>query len=74
MKKVTLITGDGIGPEITASVKQIFEAVGVPIQWEEVNAGITSLDQGDELIPQSLIDSVNETKSGSERPHYHSCG
>ena len=68
MKKVTLITGDGIGPEITASVKQIFEAVGVPIQWDEVNAGITALDQGDELIPQSLIDSVNETKVALKGP------
>jgi len=68
MKKVTLITGDGIGPEITASVKQIFEAIGVPIQWEEVNAGITSLDQGDELIPKSLIDSINETKVALKGP------
>ncbi len=67
-KKVTLITGDGIGPEITQSVKRIFEAVEVPIVWEEVNAGLTSLEQGDELIPQSLIDSINETRVALKGP------
>lgn len=34
MRTVTLIPGDGIGPEISASVQQIFDAAGVPIQWE----------------------------------------
>ncbi len=67
-KKVTLITGDGIGPEITQSVKRIFVAVEVPIVWEEVNAGLTSLEQGDELIPQSLIDSINETRVALKGP------
>lgn len=68
LKKVTLITGDGIGPEITVSVKRLFQASGVPIEWEEVNAGITTLEQGQELIPQSLIDSVNETKVALKGP------
>ena len=66
--KVTLITGDGIGPEITVSVKRIFEAVNVPVVWEEVNAGLTSLEQGDELIPQTLIDSINQTKVALKGP------
>lgn len=68
MHKVTLITGDGIGPEIIESVKQIFKAAGVPIEWEEVNAGMVSLEQGDELIPQSLIDSVNHNKVALKGP------
>lgn len=34
MRTVTLIPGDGIGPEISASVQKIFEVAGVPIQWE----------------------------------------
>jgi len=68
MHSVTLITGDGIGPEITESVKQIFNAAEVPIVWEEVNAGITSLEQGDELIPKVLIDSVNKNKVALKGP------
>lgn len=37
MKKVTLIPGDGIGPEISAAVQQIFTAANVPIEWEAVD-------------------------------------
>ncbi len=67
-KRVTLITGDGIGPEIVDSVKAIFDAVRVPILWEEVNAGLTSLEQGDDLIPQHLIDSVSSSKVALKGP------
>jgi isocitrate dehydrogenase (NAD+) len=67
-REITLITGDGIGPEITDSVKKIFTAVGVPIVWEEVNAGMVSLEQGDELIPQSLIKSVKKNKVALKGP------
>ena len=37
---VTLIKGDGIGPEIADALKKIFEAAGVPIDWEEKPAGL----------------------------------
>lgn len=37
VKKVTLIPGDGIGPEISAAVQQIFQAANVPIEWETVD-------------------------------------
>jgi isocitrate dehydrogenase (NAD+) len=67
-REITLITGDGIGPEITDTVKKIFTAVGVPIVWEEVNAGMVSLEQGDELIPQSLIKSVKKNKVALKGP------
>lgn len=67
-KEVTLITGDGIGPEIISSVKEIFTAIKVPITWDEVNAGLASLDNGDDLIPQALIDSVNKNKVALKGP------
>jgi isocitrate dehydrogenase (NAD+) len=38
-QKVTLIKGDGIGPEISEAVQLIFLAAGVPIEWEEAEAG-----------------------------------
>lgn len=68
MHKITLIPGDGIGPEIIESVRQIFKAVDIPVEWEEANAGIVSLEKGDELIPQSLIDSVNRNKVALKGP------
>jgi isocitrate dehydrogenase (NAD+) len=68
MKKVTLIEGDGIGPEITKSVKEIFAAAEVQIDWEEENAGQTTLAQKGELIPDSLIDSLNQTHVALKGP------
>jgi isocitrate dehydrogenase (NAD+) len=42
MRNITLIPGDGIGPEITDAVKSVFSAAKVPINWEEENAGQTT--------------------------------
>ena len=68
MEKVTLIEGDGIGPEIIQSVKDVFQAAGVPVEWEEENAGQTALDESGELIPQSLVDSINKNKVALKGP------
>ena len=68
MKKVTLIEGDGIGPEIIASVKKIFEAAGVPIEWEEENAGETVFETKGEFIPESLIESIKRNKVALKGP------
>ncbi|MFC5272136.1 isocitrate/isopropylmalate dehydrogenase family protein [Adhaeribacter terreus] len=68
MKVVTLIPGDGIGPEITEAVKKIFAAANVPVTWEEENAGQTTFDSKGELIPQSLIDSLEKTRVGLKGP------
>jgi isocitrate dehydrogenase (NAD+) len=67
-KTVTLIKGDGIGPEITESIKKVFAAAQVPIQWEEENAGQTTLAQVGELIPGSLIESVKRNKIALKGP------
>ena len=68
MEKVTLIKGDGIGPEIIQSVKDIFQAADVPVEWEEQNAGQSALDESGELIPKSLIDSINANKVALKGP------
>jgi isocitrate dehydrogenase (NAD+) len=68
MVSVTLIEGDGIGPEITRAVKDVFEAIAVPIQWEEENAGQTALDQTGELLPASLMDSIQRNKVALKGP------
>ena len=68
MRKVTLIEGDGIGPEIIASVKRIFDAVQVPVEWEEENAGETVFDQTGEYIPDTLIDSIKRNKVALKGP------
>jgi isocitrate dehydrogenase (NAD+) len=68
MKHVTLIPGDGIGPEITEAVKAVFEAAQVPVVWDVHNAGLASLEAGDELIPASLIDSLNKNRVALKAP------
>ncbi len=67
-KKVTLIHGDGIGPEIVEVVKEIFAAANAPVEWENENAGQTTLDEKGELIPQSLISSLEKNKLGLKGP------
>jgi isocitrate dehydrogenase (NAD+) len=68
MRQVTLIPGDGIGPEITEAVKAIFKAANVPIAWEEENAGQTTFDAMGELIPASLIASLEKNKVALKGP------
>lgn len=65
---VTLIKGDGIGPEITDAVKRIVAAANVPIEWDEENAGQTTLVEVGELIPASLIESIKKNKVALKGP------
>ena len=65
---VTLIPGDGIGPEITAAVKDIFAAANAPITWDEHNAGESVLAATGTLIPDTLIDSIKKNKVALKGP------
>ncbi|HTU99289.1 MAG TPA: isocitrate dehydrogenase (NAD(+)) [Luteitalea sp.] len=56
--RVTLIPGDGIGPEVSAAVVRIIEAAGVQIEWDEHHAGVTAVKQSGSTLPQTLLDSV----------------
>ena len=66
--KITLIPGDGIGPEVTDAAVRCIEATGVKISWEKVTAGQTSLSECGELLPQSVIDSVKKNKVAIKGP------
>jgi len=67
-RTVTLIPGDGIGPEISAAVQQIFAAANVPIDWETVDVTPVKGPDGIMGIPQAAIDSVNRHKIGLKGP------
>jgi len=68
VRTVTLIPGDGIGPEIAASVQRIFAAAEVPIAWEPVDVAPVKNPDGTMGIPQAAIDSVNRNKIGLKSP------
>ena len=57
-KTVTLIPGDGIGPEITESVVKILEASGAQLTWDRQIAGETALKQAGNPLPQPTLDSI----------------
>ncbi|KAI0699443.1 hypothetical protein BC835DRAFT_1412628 [Cytidiella melzeri] len=64
---VTLIPGDGIGPEISQSVKEIYTAAGVPIEWEEVSVA-PILKGGKTVIPDAAIHSVKKNTVALKGP------
>ncbi|XP_037268083.2 isocitrate dehydrogenase [NAD] subunit alpha, mitochondrial [Rhipicephalus microplus] len=68
IRTVTLIPGDGIGPEISSAVQDIFKTAGVPIQWETVDVTPVKGPDGKFGIPQKAIDSVNKNKIGLKGP------
>ncbi|MGM0366109.1 MAG: isocitrate/isopropylmalate dehydrogenase family protein [Actinomycetota bacterium] len=65
---ITLIPGDGIGPEITEATVKVIEATGVEIQWDEVNAGAEVYQKEGTVLPQRVIDSLKRNKVGIKGP------
>lgn len=68
MKKVTLIPGDGIGPEIVDSVKKIFAAANVQIEWDEQLAGQSAFDKFGNLLPDETLKSIKENRVALKAP------
>lgn len=68
MKKVTLIKGDGIGPEITDSVMKIINAAGVAIDWDIQTAGADLIETEGTPLPQRVLDSVKQNKIALKSP------
>src|SRR5579884_2815793 len=66
--KVTLIPGDGIGPEVSSAVVRILEASGVKLEWETLNAGAEAFEKYKEYIPKELYDSIERTKVALKGP------
>lgn len=67
-RDVVAIPGDGIGPEVTSAVQKVLEAAGAPITWHEHHAGVAALADGDEVLPQSTIDAIKQTKIALKGP------
>ena len=70
--RITLIPGDGIGPEVTAATVAILEAAaaktGCSFDWQRHDAGADAYAKTGEYIPQSLMDSLTETGLGLKGP------
>jgi len=68
VRLVTLIPGDGIGPEITESVKEILSSARAPIEFEEAQAGETALKTEGDLLPLKTLQSLEKNKIGLKGP------
>src|SRR5574338_1729994 len=68
MHAITLIPGDGIGPEVASNVVRIIEASGVEITWETHYAGAQALEKFGETLPQDLLDSILRNKVALKGP------
>jgi isocitrate dehydrogenase (NAD+) len=65
---VTLIPGDGIGPEVTEATRRVLEATGIDFTWDYQDAGLTALEKHGELLPKATLDSVRANKIGLKGP------
>jgi isocitrate dehydrogenase (NAD+) len=64
----TLIPGDGIGPEITAAVVEILDALGAPFEWDTQQGGIAAIQAAGDPLPAALLDSIRRTKLALKGP------
>jgi isocitrate dehydrogenase (NAD+) len=65
---VTLIPGDGIGPEITEAVVRVVEAAGADVAWERREAGVAALEAHGTPLPQETLDSIRRTRVALKGP------
>jgi isocitrate dehydrogenase (NAD+) len=66
--KITLLPGDGIGPEVTASVVAIIECAGVDVAWESYFVGAEALSRYGDPLPQVVLDSILRNKVAMKGP------
>ena len=65
---ITLIPGDGIGPEVTAAVLRVFHAAALDIEWERHDAGVLAFKKHGQSLPAALLESVTRNKVALKGP------
>jgi isocitrate dehydrogenase (NAD+) len=66
--KITLIPGDGIGPEVTGATQRLLEKAGAEIEWEVVEAGAGALEKHGTPLPDAVIESIRRNKVALKGP------
>jgi len=65
---ITLIPGDGVGPEVTEAAKRVLEASGVDLHWEIAYAGADAQEKSGALLPDSTLESIRKNKVALKGP------
>ena len=68
MHTVTLIPGDGVGPEVIDAARRCIEATGVPIEWEIKKAGAGAIEKYGTPLPSEVLDSIRKRKVALKGP------
>jgi isocitrate dehydrogenase (NAD+) len=68
MYNITLIPGDGTGPEISEATKRVIEATGLPIKWDIQEAGLDVFEKEGNPLPQRVLDSIKKNKVAIKGP------
>ena len=66
--KITLVPGDGIGPEVTRATLKVIEAAGIDVEWETINAGADAFQKYGKYLPDELMDSIRRNKVAIKGP------
>jgi len=66
--KITLIPGDGTGPEIAEATRRVLEATGVPIEWDVQDAGVDVMEREGTPLPDRVIESIKRNKIAIKGP------
>jgi isocitrate dehydrogenase (NAD+) len=66
--RITLIPGDGIGPEVTRAAVRVLEATGLNFEWETFQAGAEAFEKYREYVPKDLISSIERTRVALKGP------
>src|SRR5687768_1227748 len=66
--RVTLIPGDGIGPELAEATRRVLDATGVEFEWETVDAGEAVIAEHGTPLPEHVLESIRETKIALKGP------
>jgi isocitrate dehydrogenase (NAD+) len=66
--QITLIPGDGIGPEVASATARVVEALGVEVEWDRVDAGVVAERNTGKYLPEAVFESLAKTKVGLKGP------
>jgi isocitrate dehydrogenase (NAD+) len=65
---ITLLPGDGIGPEVAEATTRVVEAAGVEAVWERIDVGAAAMRESGELLPEAVFQSLDRTRVGLKGP------
>ncbi|MEX1158049.1 MAG: isocitrate/isopropylmalate dehydrogenase family protein [Thermomicrobiales bacterium] len=66
--QVTLIPGDGIGPEVSEATRRVLEATGIGFDWDIEDAGVGALEKTGEVLPESVLESIRRNSIALKGP------